>query len=137
MMDLKAQESAALRHQTQLTAITTLQNPFQLFWQEMSFQLNLEAQYWFLNSHKVRQIVKFYQSINQHRVSSPVGFKVGNHKVITTSHGITVHFTHPYQLKIMTNFFVYNLVPPKKQLILINYFQRDDIHIIQETRGIS
>jgi hypothetical protein len=85
MMDLKARESAASRHQTQLTVITTLQSPFQIFRQEMSFQFNLKARYWLLNSHNVRQIVKFYQSINQYRVPSPVGSKVGNHKVIITS----------------------------------------------------
>jgi hypothetical protein len=66
-----------------------------------------------------------------------VGSKVGNHKVFSTSRWITVRFSLPDQLRIMTNFIVYDLVQLKKQLILINYFQWDDIHIIQENREIS
>jgi hypothetical protein len=50
---------------------------------------------------------------------------------------LLLRISHPDQLKIMTNLIVYNLVQQKKQLILVNYFQWDEIHIKQENRGIS
>jgi hypothetical protein len=79
---------------------------------------------------RIRKIIKLSQSINQYAVSPPVSSKTGNNKVVIGSYRVAMSLSHPYQLKMMTEFVLHNFIQPKEKLILADDLEGNYIEII-------
>jgi hypothetical protein len=82
-------------------------------------------------SQRIRKIIKLSQSINQYAVSPPVSSKTGNNKVDIGPCRVAMSLSYPYQLKVVTDFVLHNLIQPKEKLILVDDLEWNYTELIQ------
>jgi hypothetical protein len=100
--------------------LTGSQGPIKIFRKKVLSEFNHEAQNRLYMSQRIRKIIKFTKFINQYAASLPVSFKTGNKKVVIGPCRVAMGLSHPYQLKVVTDFVLHNFIQLKEKLILVD-----------------
>jgi hypothetical protein len=67
----------------------------------------------------------------------PISSKTTNNKVVIGPCTVAMILSHPYQLKMVTDFVLHNFIQPKEKLILVDDLEWNYTKIIQGNSGKS